>query len=216
MNLTLNFDPPSSLGHIVPHSTSCWVLFFSELPPSQGIQADSGVLPEREACLHGEPEQRRCLHTGLGAQEDHDGSGWFWQHQETQTVNAGTVPQGVVLVPLSASFHCEKMLNYKEVCHNISSQWKLNNQGRPLDHCPSENNSEDLLNRECMWVNYSGCVLEKIKQLSYYCGDPWSHRGDRTFLQKSSKQALNGGKINFLLMKKKRKLLHHCLIKTRF
>lgn len=60
-----------------------------------GVRADSGVLPEWEASLCREPEQRWRLYAWCGAQEDHDGSWWFWEHQEAQTVHAPTVPQGV-------------------------------------------------------------------------------------------------------------------------
>lgn len=60
-----------------------------------GVRADSGVLPEWKASLCREPEQRWRLYTWCGAQEDHDGSRWFWEHQEAQTVHAPTVPQGV-------------------------------------------------------------------------------------------------------------------------
>ncbi len=75
------------------------------LHPPLGVWADSGVFPEWEASLRREPEQCRRLHTRRGAQEDHDGSWWFWEHQEAQTVHATTVPQGVCVCLFSISMH---------------------------------------------------------------------------------------------------------------
>lgn len=74
--------------------------------PALGVRADSGVLPEREASLCWEPEQRWRLHARRGAQEDHDGSWWCREHQEAKAVLASTVPQGAYVQPMST---CERV-----------------------------------------------------------------------------------------------------------
>lgn len=78
---------------------------YSPNHPALGVRADSGVLQEWDACLRWEPEQRRHLYAGRGAQENYVVSWWFWEHQEAQTVHASTVPQGVCVCVILISWY---------------------------------------------------------------------------------------------------------------